>query len=407
MLRQTYSSRGSEVSPTFLVRRSLTYQDQQFLQLTRAVTISVLEGSSACQFTRKSAQMRCNFHMLILLFALLISGINQVASAIAEEHDKKTVPPTATPARAWPMLEWKKGTPSPFARAESPAAVVGNKFYLFGGFTDDLQAANQVDVYDPANDSWARLKDMPTRLTHLNPAIDGNTIWFAGGFKGKHPGPVTNEVWKYDVTSDSWTPGPMLPEPRAGGGLAIVGRALHYFGGYKADRNTDAGDHWSLVLDGQATWQREADLPNPRGHVSAAVLEGKIYALGGDHGHDVTQIDLKYCHQFDPATKKWTEIASLPDGRSHFESSTIIYQNKILIVGGRCNSSQPPRNVVDDLLVYDPQSNTWQVVGTLPEKVLAPSAAIISGQIVVIGGGLNNPRPLTAVTRLAPLPPVQ
>jgi hypothetical protein len=43
----------------------------------------------------------------------------------------------------------------------------------------------------------------------------------------------------------------------------------------------------------------------------------------------------------------------------------------------------------------------------LPEKVLAPSAAIISGQIVVIGGGLNNPRPLTAVTRLAPLPPVQ
>lgn len=245
---------------------------------------------------------------------------------------------------------------------------------------------------------------MPTRVTHLNPAIDGNTIWFAGGFKGKHPGPVTAEVWKYDIASDTWTAGPPLPERRAGGGLAVVERKLHYFGGYKADRDTNAGDHWSLSLDGGKNWQRESDLPDPRGHVSSAVLDGKIYALGGDHGHDITQIDVKSCHRFDPATKKWSKIAGLPEGRSHFESSTIVYQGRILIVGGRCNSSQPPRNVVGDLLQYDPKANKWYAVGTMPEKVLAPAAAIISGRIVVTGGGLNNPRPLTATTWIATLP---
>ena len=186
--------------------------------------------------------------------------------------------------------------------------------------------------------------------------------------------------------------------------LAIVERKLHYFGGYKADRDTNAGDHWSLPLEGGKAWQREADLPDPRGHVSSAVLDGKIYALGGDHGHDITQIDVKSCHRFDPATKKWSEIASLPDGRSHFESSTIVYKGRILIVGGRCNSSKPPRNVVGDLLQYDPNANTWHVVGAMPENLLAPAAAIISGRIVVTGGGLNNPRPLTATTRIAPLP---
>src|SRR5947209_14178602 len=102
---------------------------------------------------------------------------------------------------AWQALKWKKAASSPFPRVESPAAVVQNKLYLFGGFTKELQASSQVDVYDPANDSWTRKKDMPTRLTHLNPAIDGKTIWFAGGFKGKHPGPVTDEVWKYDIRS--------------------------------------------------------------------------------------------------------------------------------------------------------------------------------------------------------------
>jgi hypothetical protein len=315
----------------------------------------------------------------------------------------------------WAALEWKKGAPSPFARAESPSAVVGGKLFLFGGFTDDLQASNQIDVYDPANDSWTRKKEMPARLTHLNAVIDGGTIWFAGGFKGKHPGPVTNEVWKYDIASDAWTPGPPLPEPRGGGGLALVEQKLHYFGGYKADRDTNAGDHWSLPLAGGAAWQRESDLPEPRGHVSATTLEGRIYALGGAHGHDKTQIDLNSCHRFDPALKKWVKIASLPDGRSHFESSTIIRPGRIvssttfragriLIVGGRCNNSQPPRNVVDDLLEYDSGADVWRAIGTMPRKVLAPAAAIISGHIVVTSGGLDNPRPLTAATWVAALP---
>ena len=253
--------------------------------------------------------MSRSYRTFLVILALSVPGIART---------EEPAPPSQK-AEAWPTLEWKKAAPSPFARVESPTAVVDGKIYLFGGFTDDLGASNQVDVYDPASDSWTRKKDMPTRLTHLNPAIDGNTIWFAGGFQGKHPGPVTDEVWKYDIASDTWTAGPPLPERRAGGGLAVVERKLHYFGGYKADRDTNAGDHWSLSLEGGKEWQREADLPDPRGHVSAAVLDGKIYALGGDHGHDVTQIDVKSCHRFDPATKKWSEIASLPDGRSHFE----------------------------------------------------------------------------------------
>ncbi len=303
-----------------------------------------------------------------------------------------------------PALRWQKAAASPFARVESPTAVIDGKMYLFGGFTDDLGASARVDVYDPATDTWTRKKDMSAGVTHLNPAVDGKTVWFAGGFKGKHPGPVTTEVWKYDLPTDTWAAGPPLPERRAGGGLAVVGRRLHYFGGYKADRDTNAGDHWSLSLDGGKEWDKEADLPDPRGHVSAAVLDGKLYALGGDHGHDKTQVDVASCHRFDPATKKWSEIAGLPDGRSHFESSTIIHKGRILVVGGRCNSSQPPRNVVGDLLEYDPKADAWCVVGDLPEKVLAPSAALVGGRLVVTGGGLNNPRPLTAATWVADFP---
>jgi N-acetylneuraminic acid mutarotase len=341
--------------------------------------------------------MLCTSRALFVIVSFSVASIDRADDSPTAEADTAQV-------RQWPALDWKKAAPSPFARVESPTAVIDGKVYFFGGFTDDLQASNQLDVYDPAADTWTRLKDMPTRLTHLNPAVDGSTIWLAGGFKGKHPGPVSDEVWKYSVASDTWSAGPKLPEPRAGGGLVVVGRRLHYFGGYKADRDTNAGDHWSLSLDGGTDWRREDNLPDPRGHVSVAVLDGRIYALGGDHGHDVTQIDVASCHRFDPATGKWSAISGLPDGRSHFESSTIVHGGRIVIVGGRCNASKPPRYVVGDILEYDPKTDLWQAIGDLPEKVLAPSAVFVAGRIVVTGGGLNNPRPLTAATFVAPLP---
>ena len=56
-----------------------------------------------------------------------------------------------TPARL--VREWKTAAPSPFARVESPTAVVDGKMYLFGGFTDDL--AHRT--------SWMSTTQRPTR----------------------------------------------------------------------------------------------------------------------------------------------------------------------------------------------------------------------------------------------------
>ena len=138
-----------------------------------------------------------------------------------------TFPPMAQPAEPIPQpradrstieqpLSWKQAAPSAFARVESPAAAVRGSFFVFGGFTDSLDASNRVDVYNPQSDTWTRHQDMPVGLTHLNAAVDGDHIWFAGGFKGKHPGPATTFVWKYETASDRWVAGPPLPEPRGG-----------------------------------------------------------------------------------------------------------------------------------------------------------------------------------------------
>jgi len=306
-------------------------------------------------------------------------------------------PPPSAP------FAWTPAAKSPVERVEAPALVLNDKLYVFGGFDAGLRALPFLDVYDPAKDSWTRLHDMPMKVTHLNPASDGKRVWFAGGFKGPHPGAATDEVWKYDVASDSWSPGPPLPERRAAGALVRLGKNLHYFGGYTADRNTTCADHWTLSLDDGKQWKRAAALPEPKGHVSAIVLHDKIYALGGRLRHDTDPQDMKSCDAYDPATDKWSAIASLPFNRSHFECSTFLMNGRIVIAGGISDNTPAGTPGVADVTLYDPAGDSWVALPALPQRLLSPVAALIGDKLIVSTGGLNNSQPVQTTTYVGTL----
>lgn len=85
----------------------------------------------------------------------------------------------------------------------------------------------------------------------------------------------------------------------------------------------------------------------------------------------------------------------------HLESARSSGNEAPWIMAAGLGSTYPcrsPRNVVDDFIEYDPKTDAWTVVATLPKKVLAPVAAIIDNKLIVTTGGYNNPRPLTHET---------
>ena len=298
-------------------------------------------------------------------------------------------------------FNWTVGTPSPIARTEAGGAVINDKIYVFGGFTNtSMEASLQSHVYDPSTDVWTRLADMPAKVTHYICAVDGNTVWIVAGFGGDNPGPAVTQVYKYDIITDSWSQGPDLPLPRGGGGTAVVGRELHYFGGYAADRQTNTADHWVLDLDNPISWTTAADMPSPRGHLGVAVLNDKIYAVGGQFGHDGveninTESDL--VHVYDPATDTWAQAASLLVSRSHNEAGTIVHEGHILVFGGESATSRNINNVS----AYNPVTDTWKALPTLPININGVIAAIINNQLFVTTGTINggtNPQATTYVT---------
>lgn len=285
---------------------------------------------------------------------------------------------------------WTPLPPAPQAVFEGQGAVVQNTLYLLGGFnTYDAQGTNQAALYDAEAQAWKAIAPLPEPLTHAGVLTVDDRIYVIGGFVGTHPGPMTDHVWIYDTKTDTWSAGVPLPEPRAAGAAVLLGRQIHYIGGGVRTGETisqDAQDHWVLDIDNGKTWIEKAPLPNPRNHLSGAVLNGAVYIIGGQHLEGEATDNQSSVHKYDAGRDSWTNVASLPYPVSHTTASTITFHNKIFVIGGYTNGHA----VVSDIIGYDPEKNQWKKYGKLSNGLHSTVAGVINGTIVITTG--RNPQ---------------
>jgi type 1 glutamine amidotransferase len=285
-----------------------------------------------------------------------------------------------------PVCAWNSLASSSLSKVEAQSAKVNGKLYVLAGFMAGLKITGATEIYDPAADQWSTGAPMPLPVTHMGAAVAGNDIWIVAGFVGNHPGVATDAVQVYNTVTDTWREGPPLPNPRGSGAAVYSNGKLHFFGGLLPDRRTDVGEHYILDLANLAAgWQAAAPMPNPRNHLSGAAVDGLIYAIGGQYGHDAGVQDQKFLDAYDPATDTWTRKADLPSARSHFEPGTMVHNKKIIIAGGRRGGF-----FFDDVTEYDPATDEWTERCELPENLLAPAAKVFGDRLIVANGGENG-----------------
>jgi len=295
-------------------------------------------------------------------------------------------------------------------RSEVNSVVYNGKLYAFLGFRDSsLNVDPSAEVYDPALNTWKLLNSLPSNkaVTHQGVALIDDNVWHIGGRVGRHPGPLTSEIWIYDITNNSWSPGPQIKDPATGnpllwggGGAAFLGRTLHVFGGFiiNACNNDQASYHLTLNVDDwlanptQATpWKNElAPLPLKRNHIGTVVLGGKIYAIGGQFGHDCGGgQDKQYSHVYNPATNIWTQLPLLPTPRSHAEGSVFTIDGKIYLVAGQATNGICTNKVT----IFNPAANngagSWADDNslTLPKSYEGLSSKVINNTFIISHGG--------------------
>ncbi len=286
---------------------------------------------------------------------------------------------------------WVKQSDMKVARVEATTVDYRGDIYVFNGFKAGIRIADSVEKYDVATKKWSIISSTTTMngsaVTHNGVVRVGADVWIIGGRIGSHPGRVSDLVWIYNLDKKKWRRGPDLPMPGAAGGAALVNNKIHWFGGIDAHARCDVNTHLVYDLSKPAAgWNNitaKAGMPSPRNHFSTAAVGGIIYAMGGQYGHDgcpgkSTQ-DTTLVHAFNPKTNKWSRKADLPSKNSHTEPGTFVYKGDIYTTGGE--------NAQDKVWKYNPRTNKWSTFKTLPEKLVAPIARIVDGNLIVAGGG--------------------
>ena len=121
--------------------------------------------------------------------------------------------------------------------------------------------------------------------------------------------------------------------------MALIGRTLHVVGGLDLSRH-ERLEHWTLDVDTGTSWVPATPLPAGvgRNHIGLAAVGTSLYVVGGQTGLavDFDTVLLTSVWSLDTAAPgaTWQRRADMPQPRSHTAATTVTYSCLILTGGG-------------------------------------------------------------------------
>ncbi len=179
-----------------------------------------------------------------------------------------------------------------------------------------------------------------------------------------------------------WAALPALPRgPRQETAVVALGRSIYVLGGF--DRASAVVPTVEAFDVDTGAWRDVAALPEPLHHVNAAVVDGKLYVLGGLRTLSFTPVGRSYV--YDPAGNSWTPRAAMPAGSERGAACTGAIAGKIFLAGGFAGGA------VKTLSAYDVAADSWEAgLPDLPEVTDHGAGVAVTvngaGVLLAIGG---------------------
>ncbi len=156
----------------------------------------------------------------------------------------------------------------------------------------------------------------------------------------------------------------------------------------------------------QRHWRPLARLPGGNHDLFAIELGGEMYMAGGltaGWSFPARTHVFDELFAYDPSFDRWRIISRMPYPRCY--NGIALLDGRIWIVGGAANLAEPEnpdgkREPLDEVQIYDPQNGTWTPGPHLPERRIEPVVLAAAGRIYAIGG--SNDAALASVVSIGP-----
>jgi N-acetylneuraminic acid mutarotase len=203
-----------------------------------------------------------------------------------------------------------------------------------------------------------------------------NLSYVFGGVDSNLTGGITvlKSLEIFDSVSNSWKTSTPMTTPRFAFATAVLDEKIYAIGGSDETSVLKTVEIFDPKLD---SWYQGISLPTAINNAKAISVEGKIYLVGGSDNGTSTSNKL-FC--FDSLSNQWKSLANMPTARTNHE--LILFENRIWAIGGQTGNNLPLAKVES----YDPQIDYWQSEAPLIFKRIFPFSWKYNGKIYVCGG---------------------
>jgi len=239
---------------------------------------------------------------------------------------------------------WTRKADMSTSRYLHAASVVNGKIYIMGGAEGNIGPTKLVEEYNPATDTWKRRADLPTKRDRFSASVLNGKIYAISGFQS---GSLVPTVDEYDPATDTWRRRASIQTARGTLSTSVVDGKIYAIGG----SGTGIVEEYDPGTD---TWTTKTDMSTARGGFSTSTVDGKIYAIGGTIWDNTTETRTIFStvEEYDPKKDTWTTMMDMPTARFHFDSSVV--EGRIYAIGGQPGPYPEVTSVVE---VY--QASPW------------------------------------------------
>lgn len=233
---------------------------------------------------------------------------------------------------------------------------------------------------------------LPLGSSDSTSAIYNNYIYQVGGATSQYGSSL--EVNYAHINSDGslgeWNSTTPLPNAVYNSATVVYNGYIYEVGGAPNGGNGSSTTVYVAPINNDGTigeWSTTSALPQQLAGHSALVNDGFIYAIAG---HDTTggfSNKIYYAPiNNDGTIGSWSIGATLPD--YSFEGTSVVYDDRIYVLGGLGASFEPSANVYIGNINIDGSISSIQTSGNLmPSAVVEGNSVVNNGYIYTIGGG--------------------
>ena len=288
--------------------------------------------------------------------------------------------------------KWETVSQLPTGRSAFSTAVVDGKIYLIGGTLFENESSgpfglSTVEVYNPHNNSWKRVADMPTPRSNAGAAVVDGKIYVAGGLAATDRRMESTNILKvvevYDPQTDTWERKQDMSQPRLSFGIGVVKKEIYVMGGIEFPlRMQWRLDHVEVYDPDTDVWHNRPSLLTRRDGFETAVIEDSIYVIGGRGWPSIAQNGpyLATIDVYEPGNK-WRKKTDLPSLRYGF--SSVVVADEIYLIGGLEGAAFDQH--VKTVESYHPKAEMWRIRKSMPIGNTPFGVATVNQKIYILG----------------------